>query len=74
MCCPNIISATGASLATAVGHESSYTWEGVNAAACDEILWGLLTLHRAMQDNEELESVNVSLKVTGACYTVALPQ
>ncbi|CAM9775071.1 unnamed protein product, partial [Laminaria digitata] len=53
---------TSGSLATAVGHESSYTWEGVNAAACDEVLWGLLTLHRALQDSEELESVNVSLK------------
>ena len=57
-----ITSASG-SLATAVSNESSYTWEGVSPAACDEILWGLLTLHRAMQDNEELESVNVSLKV-----------
>eukprot|EP00903_Cladosiphon_okamuranus_P005971 g5895.t1 len=46
-------------------HESSYTWEGVNTAACDEILWGILTLNRAaqaMQDGEELEPVNVSLK------------
>ncbi|CBJ27024.1 conserved unknown protein [Ectocarpus siliculosus] len=47
---------------TAVGQESSYTWEGVNAAACDEILWGLLTLNRAMQEGDELEPVNVSLK------------
>lgn len=48
---------------TAIGQESSYTWEGVSAAACDEILWGLLTLNRAMQEGEELEPVNVSLKV-----------
>lgn len=49
-----------------MGHESSYTWEGVNSAACDEILWGILTLNRAMQamqGGEELEPVNVSLKV-----------
>lgn len=58
------------STSTAVGHESSYTWEGVSAAACDEILWGLLTLNRAMRDTEGLEPVNVSLKVT--CAALAL--
>lgn len=53
------------SISAAVGHESSYTWEGVNTAACDEILWGLLTINRAMaiQEGDDLEPVNVSLKV-----------
>lgn len=53
----------GSSSSVAPGHESSYTWEGVNPAACDEILWGVLTLNRAMQEGDDLEPVNVSLKV-----------
>lgn len=56
------------SISAAVGHESSYTWEGVNTAACDEILWGLLTINRAMaiQEGDDLEPANVSLKVCAA--------
>eukprot|EP00752_Nemacystus_decipiens_P018748 g16809.t1 len=60
-----LIFETGRSSTSTAGHESSYTWEGVNTAACDEILWGILTLNRAMQavqDGDELEPVNVSLK------------
>lgn len=48
---------------TTVGNESTYTWEGVSSEACDEILWGLLTLHRAVRDSDNFEAVNVSLKV-----------
>lgn len=48
---------------TTVGNESTYTWEGVSSEACDEILWGLLTLDRAVRDGDNLEAVNVSLKV-----------
>lgn len=51
------------SLSTIVGNESTYTWEGVSSEACDEILWGLLTLHRAVRDSDNFEAVNVSIKV-----------
>lgn len=47
----------------AVDQESSYTWAGVSPAACDEILWGILTLNRAVRDGDALEPINVSLKV-----------
>ena len=69
-----IIDFRHSSTSTAVGHESSYTWEGANTAACDEILWGILTLNRAMQamqDGDELEPVNVSLKVRLASVRVS---
>ena len=55
--------AIASSSSAGVGNETSYTWEGVSTAACDEILWGLLTLRRAARDSDAFEAVNISLKV-----------
>ncbi|CAM9544046.1 unnamed protein product [Ascophyllum nodosum] len=57
-----LFESTRISSSAGVGNETSYTWEGVSTAACDEILWGLLTLRRAARDSDAFEAVNISLK------------
>ncbi|CAM9210366.1 unnamed protein product [Discosporangium mesarthrocarpum] len=42
--------------------ETAYSWNGVSADACEEILWGILTMHKALVENHAFEPVNVSLK------------